>query len=255
VFKNVPKPGDNRCKDIAPIRTEMQGLVAQYVLLLALALAAPTSFAQGLAPDALLRAVTVEVIDKIKQDQELQAADPAKVAALVETRILPLFDFVHMTRLAVARNWRLATPEQQRVLTEEFKTLLVRTYSTALAHYHGEVINFKPLRAAPLDTEVTVRSEVKQPGKERMTLDYHMEKTPAGWKIYDVKVAGVRLVATYRDVFADKVRDGGVDGLIKFLVDGNRGGGSRFNSVKTSFWEKSRVMYAIFQNMYRSGRE
>jgi len=255
VFKNVPKHGDNRCKDIAPIRTEMQGLAAQYVLLLALALAAPTSFAQGLAPDALLRAVTVEVIDKIKQDQELQAADPAKVAALVETRILPLFDFVHMTRLAVARNWRLATPEQQRVLTEEFKTLLVRTYSTALAHYHGEVINFKPLRAAPLDTEVTVRSEVKQPGKERMTLDYHMEKTPAGWKIYDVKVAGVRLVATYRDVFAEKVRDGGVDGLIKFLVDGNRGGGSRFNSVKTSFWEKSRVMYAIFQNMYRSGRE
>jgi phospholipid transport system substrate-binding protein len=160
-----------------------------------------------------------------------------------------------MTRLAMARNWRLATPEQQRVLTEEFKTLLVRTYTTALAHYRGEVINFKPLRAAPLDTEVTVRSEVKQPGKERMTLDYHMEKTPAGWKIYDVKVAGVRLVATYRDVFAEKVRDGGVDGLIKFLVDGNRGGGSRFNSVKTSFWEKSRVMYAIFQNMFRSGRQ
>jgi phospholipid transport system substrate-binding protein len=233
----------------------MQELVVKYVLSLALALAAPASLAQGVAPDALLRAVTVEVIDQVTQDQELGAADSRKIAALVETRILPLFDFVHMTRLAMARNWRLATPEQQGVLTEEFKTLLVRTYSTALAHYRGEVIDFKPLRAAPLDTEVTVRSEVKQPGKERMTLDYHMEKTAAGWKIYDVKVAGVRLVATYRDVFAEKVRDGGVDGLIKFLVDGNRGGGSRFNSVKTSFWEKSRVMYAILQNMFRSGRQ
>ena len=233
----------------------MQELVAKYVLLLALALVAPAALAQSVAPDALLRAVSVEVIDKIKQDQELQATDPAKVAALVETRIMPLFDFAHMTRLAMAHNWRLATPEQQRVLTEEFKTLLVRTYSNALAHYRGEVVEFKPLRAVSLDTEVTVRSEVKQPGKERMTLDYDMEKTPAGWKIYDVKVAGVRLVTTYREIFAEKVRDGGVDGLIKFLVDGNRGGDSRFNSIRNSFWEKSRVMYAIFQNVFRSGRQ
>jgi phospholipid transport system substrate-binding protein len=220
-----------------------------------LALAAPASLAQSIAPDALLRAVTVEVIAKIKQDQELQAADPAKVAAVVETTILPLFDFAHMTRLAMARNWRLATPEQQRMLTEEFKTLLVRTYSTALGNYRGEVIHFKQLRAAPRETEVTVRSEVKQPGKEPMTLDYDMENTPAGWKIYDVKVAGVRLVATYREVFSEKVRDGGVDGLIKFLADGNRGGGSRFKSIKNSFWEQSRVVYAIFQNMFRGGRQ
>jgi phospholipid transport system substrate-binding protein len=233
----------------------MQELVAKCVLMLALALAAPALPAQELAPDALLRAVTVNVIDIIKQDQELRKADPAKVAALVETDIAPLFDFVHMTRLAMARNWRLATPEQQSVLTEEFKTLLLRTYSTALANYRGEVFEFKRLRAAPRATEVTVRSEVEQPGKERMSLDYEMERTPAGWKIYDVKVAGVRLVTTYREVFAEKVRDGGVDGLIKFLADRNRDGGSRFKSVKRSFWEKSRLMYAIFQNMFGSGRQ
>ncbi|HEY5293817.1 MAG TPA: ABC transporter substrate-binding protein [Burkholderiales bacterium] len=255
MFKSVPNGDDNRCKTIPPSRKETRELVVEYALSLALALVAPASLAQGVAPDALLRAVTVEVIGKIKQDQEFQAADPAKVAALVEATILPLFDFAHMTRLAMARNWHLATPEQQRVLTEEFKALLVRTYSTALAHYRGEVIEFKHLRAAPLDAEVTVKSEVKQVGKERMTLDYDMEKTPAGWKIYDVKVAGVRLVTTYRDIFAEKVRDGGVDGLIKSLVDGNLGGGSRFNSIKTSFWEKSRVMYAIFQNVFRGGRQ
>lgn len=233
----------------------MQEPIAKYLLLLALALAAPVAYAQGVAPDSLLRAVSIDVINQIKQDQERQATSPAKVTALVETTIIPLFDFVHMTRLAMARNWRLATPEQQRVLTEEFKTLLVRTYSTALGHYRGEIIDFRQLRSAPLDTEVTVRSEVKQAGKEPMTLDYHMEKTAAGWKIYDVKVAGVRLVSTYRDVFAEKVRDGGVDGLIKSLVDANRGGGSRFNSIKHSFWEKSRVIFAIFQNVFRSGRQ
>ena len=233
----------------------MQKLVAQYLLMLVLALAAPALPAQELAPDALLRAVTVKVIDILRQDQELRAADPAKVAALVETDIAPLFDFEHMTRLAMARNWRSATPQQRSALTLGFRKLLVRTYSTALANYRGEVFEVKPLRAALLATDVTVRSELRQPGKERMSLDYAMEKTPAGWKIYDVKVAGVRLGTTYRDIFAEKVRAGGVDGLIRFLADENGTGGSNFNSVKRAFWEKSRLMYAIFQNMFESGRQ
>lgn len=240
----------------------MQGSIARCALMLALTLAAPAvlardlaqDLAQDVAPDALLRAVALKVIDKMKPDQESGAADPANVASLVETDIVPLFDFIHMTRLAMARNWHLATAEQQRVLTEEFKTLLVRTYSTALAQYRGEVVEFKPLREAPIATDVTVRSELRQAGKKRMSLDYAMEKTPAGWKVYDVKVAGVRLVTTYREVFAEKVRDGGVDNLIRFLVDRNRDGGSRFNSVGSSFWEKSRLMHAIFQNMFQSGQ-
>jgi phospholipid transport system substrate-binding protein len=233
----------------------MRKLIVAYALLLASALAAPVALAQGHAPDALLRGVSVAVIGELGQGQEFQAVGPVKVATLVETKIMPLFDFVHMTRLAMARNWRLATPEQQRVLTEEFKTLLVRTYSTALAHYRGEIIEFRNLRALSPATEVTVRSMVKQPGKEPMILDYEMEKTPEGWKIYDVKVAGVRLVASYRDVFAEKVRDVGIEGLIKSLEDQNRGGSSRFNSIKNSFWEKSRVLYAIIQNVFAGGRQ
>lgn len=234
---------------------EMRDLIAKYVLFLTLVFAAPAALAQALAPDALLRAVTAEVIAEIRHDQGLQSTEPAKLVNLVETRILPLFDIVHMTRLAMARNWNLATPEQQRMLAEEFKTLLVRTYSTTLGRYRDEVIYFKRPRASAVDSEVTVRSEVKQTGSEPMTLDYQMENTPAGWKIYDVKVAGVRLVTTYREVFAEKIRDGGVDGLIRFLEAGNRGGGSRFNSIKTSFWEQSKVMYAIFENMFHSGRQ
>lgn len=233
----------------------MQRLVASSLLSLSLALALPAPFAlaQNPAPDALLRSVADEVIDKLKLEQDAYAANPAKMAALVETRILPLFDFVQMTRLAAARHWHLATPEQQRVLAEEFKTLLVRTYATALTQYRDEAIVFRQLRAVPQDATVTVRSEVKQPGRERMTLDYDLEETPEGWKIYGVKLAGVCLITTYRDVFSEKIRDGGVDGLIAFLADSNRGGSSRFKAIKTAFWEKSQVMYAIFQKIIRSG--
>jgi len=200
----------------------MQKIISGSALVLISALAAPLSLAQDAAPDVQLKAVTAEVLAIIREDKDIQAGDPAKVAELVETKILPFFDFTRMTQLAVARNWRLATPEQQKALTLEFKTLLVRTYSTALSAYRDQGIEYKPLRAAPDAAEVTVRSEVRQPGGQRMTIDYEMEKTAAGWKVYDIKVAGVSLVTTYRGTFATLVRDSGIEGLIKSLSDKNR---------------------------------
>jgi len=119
-------------------------------------------------------------------------------------------------------NWRKATPDQQKLLVEQFRTLLVRTYSTALTSYRNQTIEFKPLRAQANDTDVMVRSEVRQSGAEPVGIDYSMEKTPAGWKVYDVVVGGVSLVTTYRDTFANEVRNTGVDGLIKVLSDKNR---------------------------------
>jgi len=199
--------------------------ILESALVLISALAAPFSAAQDVAPDVLLEAVTLEVLAIIRQDKDIQAGHPAKVAELVETRILPHFDFTRMTRIAMGRNWNLATPEQQQALTTEFKTLLVRTYSTALSGYRDQVIEYKPLRAAPDATEVTVKSEMKQPGRERMTIDYRMEKAPAGWKVYDIQIAGISMVTTYRETFASRVRDGGIEGLIKSLADKNRQGG------------------------------
>ena len=221
--------------------------------LLGLAFLCPAVQAQAAAPDALLQAVSDQVIGQMRQDPGLQSSDPAKFTALVQARILPLFDFQRMAQLAAARNWQLATPAQQQTITDEFRDLLVRTYSSALARYDGERVVFKPLRTAAPGTDVTVRSEVKQTGNKRTTLDYDMVSTPAGWRIYNVKFADVCLVSTYRDIFAEKVRDGGVDGLIKFLADENRGDNSRFNSIKTAFWERSRVMYAILQNVMQHG--
>jgi phospholipid transport system substrate-binding protein len=203
------------------------------VLLLALALAAPLLPAQAIEPNVLLQSATVEVIAAMKQDRDLRGGHPKQVASVIETKVLPLFDFSRMTQIAVARNWRLATPEQQAALTTEFKTLLVRTYSTALSSYRDQVIEFRSMHTAPADSEVTVKSVVKQSGTAPIAMDYDMEKTPAGWKVYDIKVAGVSLVTTYRDSFSEKIRDDGVDGLIKALEDKNRQGESRSRAPKT----------------------
>jgi len=178
--------------------------------------------AQDLAPDALVKKISDEVIDIVKQDKDIQAGHQKKINDLVDAKVLPHFNFSRMTALAVGRNWPKASAEQQKALISEFRTLLVRTYSSALTTYKNQVIEFKPLRAAAGDTDVTVRTQVKQPGTEPVSIDYSMEKTPGGWKVYDVVVGGVSLVTNYRETFNAQVRDGGVDGLIKSLVSKNR---------------------------------
>ena len=186
------------------------------------ALLIPLAQAQQLAPDVLVKSITEEVVTILKKDQDIQAGDAKKAADLIETKVVPHFNFIRMTRIAMARNWQLASPEQQKELAREFKTLLVRTYSTALSNYRDQQIDYKPLRAKPEDTEVTVRSDVKPSGSSQpVSIDYAMEKTSNGWKVYDVKVGGVSLVTTYRDTFASEVREHGVDGLIKSLATKN----------------------------------
>jgi phospholipid transport system substrate-binding protein len=188
-----------------------------------LALLAPVAQAQALAPDALVKTITDEVVGMLKKDKQIQAGDTQKAAELIDAKIVPHFDFTRMARIAMGRNWRSATPDQQKQLATEFKTLLVRTYSTALTNYRDQRIDYKPLRAKPGDNEVTVKSDVKQSGSSQpVSIDYEMEKTDNGWKIYDVKVGGVSLVTTYRDTFASEVRDNGIDGLIKSLAAKNR---------------------------------
>lgn len=182
---------------------------------------APTPLVET-APDRLLSAATFVVLSGLKGDRNLQVNDPVKFAKLVDSAILPLFNFRHMTELSVARNWRRASPEQQNALTAEFKKMLVRIYSSVLANSHDQVIEYKAMRIAADETAATVKSTVKQAGAQRMSIDYEMEKTAAGWKIYNIRIGGLSLITTYQPAFAKTIRDNGIDGLIHSLADNNR---------------------------------
>ncbi|HEX2334190.1 MAG TPA: ABC transporter substrate-binding protein [Burkholderiales bacterium] len=192
------------------------------IALLALALAGAPVAAQDVAPDTLVRNVTLEVVDLISKDREIKTGSRAKLVAVIEAKVLPHFNFTAMTALAMGQNWAKASPEQKKQLTEEFRTLLVRTYASALSAYSEQKFDFRPLRAKATDTDVTVNVRVLQPGAQPVTLDYSMEKTANGWKVYDVVVGGVSLVANYRTEFANTVRTSGVDGLIKDLEAKNK---------------------------------
>lgn len=190
-------------------------------LLFALLVAAPPLCAQE-APDVLVKNVTLEVVELISKDKDIKSGSRARLIEVIDAKVLPHFSFVSMTALAMGQNWNKATPEQKKLLTEQFRTLLVRTYASALAAYSEQKFDFRPLRAKPSDTDVTVNVRVLQPGAQAVTLDYSMEKTGSGWKVYDVVVGGVSLVANYRTEFANTVRASGIDGLIRDLEKKNR---------------------------------
>ena len=215
----APRYGVGPVPDDFPTTMMMRRLF----LLLALALAAAAPAHAQTAPDELIRQLSVEVIDTVKADKAIQAGDVARIVALVDTKVMPHVNFQRMTASAVGRNWRSASPEQQKRLQEEFKVLLVRSYAGALTQVKEQTVHLKPMRSQPGDTEVVVRTEVKGKG-EPVQLDYRLQKIGDGWKIYDVNVLGVWLVDQYRNRFTQELSAGGVDGLIAWLTERNKGG-------------------------------
>ena len=191
------------------------------LLLAGTAMLSPFAFAADEAPDALVKRISGEVMDAVKADPAIQAGDVGRIVTLVDNKIMPNVNFARMTSSAVGRFWRQATPEQQTKLQTEFKTLLVRTYAGALGEVKDQTLSFRPSRFAPDDTDVVVRSEVRGRG-EPIQLDYRLEKTANGWKIYDLNVLGIWLVDTYRSQFAQEINSKGLDGLIATLVQRNK---------------------------------
>lgn len=193
-----------------------------YIWLLPLMLFLSSAHAAEMAPDVLVKETAQDVLAIIKKDKDIQSGSQKKLHDLVEAKVLPHFDFKLMTQYAIGKHWRQATPEQQEALAKEFRTLLVRTYSTSLSAYKNQTIEYKPFKTQPGDTDVTVKTQVIQPGGQPVPIDYSLQKEASGWKVYDVVVDNVSLVTNYRSSFGTEIRQSGIDGLIKTLVEKNQ---------------------------------
>jgi len=201
-------------------------LTRVFLLLLAgcAALVHAQAQAADTAPDVLVKNVTDEVLQIIRSDKGIQAGNNQKAIALIEAKVLPHFNFAHMTQLAVGHDWKAASGAQQKQLADEFHALLVRTYAKALTEYKNSSIKFKPFKMGSGEGDVEVRTDVMQAGGKSISLDYFLEKLPTGWTVFDIEVDGISLVTNYRNSFAAEVRSGGIDGLIKSLHSKNGSG-------------------------------
>lgn len=201
----------------------MKKMINTLISLMLLCVAISGWAAKDTAPDLLVKNTVNEVIAIIKQDNGVKKGEKDRILDLVEDKILPHFNFTRMTQLAMGKNWSKVEPQQQKELVNEFQTLLVRTYSNALTNYRDEVIKVNPISPQSDAKNTTVKTVVIQgQGKESVPIDYSMEKTDNGWKIFDVTVAGVSLVTNYRSTFNSQIRKGGVNGLIESLAKKNK---------------------------------
>lgn len=195
---------------------------APTLAMLCLLLAAPAVHAQDIGPDQLVRTTTDKIIEIVKSDKAIQSGDIKRILEVAETHASPHFDFVRMTRLAMGANWKQANPSQQEELVRQFRTLLLRTYAVALKEYRSQTIDVRPLKIPAGSTDVQVKTVVNQPGAQAIPIDYDMERTPQGWKVYDVTIGGVSLVVNFRSSFDAEIRKSGVDGLVKSISERNR---------------------------------
>ncbi len=224
---SFPTTAMNPSRIRRPLLRWLAGCISVVTALFAAGVAAPSAAqaqsapAAAAAPDAFILDLSTEVLNTVKADKAIQAGDLSRVMALVDGKVMPHVNFQRMTASAVGRHWRSASPEQQKRLQEEFKTLLVRTYSGALAQVKDQTIALKPLRANPTDNEVVVRTEIKGRG-DPIQLDYRLERSGSGWKVYDFNVLGIWLVEQYRSSFAQEISASGIDGLISKLAERNK---------------------------------
>ena len=205
-------------------RGSKETIVRCFIAILMAYSSASSALAEDVPPDVLVRKTTEEVLTVVRNDKDIRAGNVARIVQLIEEKVAPHFDFERMTRLAVGRAWREASPAQREALVKEFRTLLVRSYSAAFTAYTGIAVDYRPYKLTPGETETTVQTLIKLPGgAPPMGVDYDMGSTPDGWKVYDVRVAGASLIINYRNLFAQEIQNGGIDVLIKSLVEKNSG--------------------------------
>lgn len=224
---------------VTSIATRVKGLTTPlgrifFGLILWSAAVGSAVWAQNTTPDGLIRSISQSVLDEIKADRTLQTGDIDRLNNLVEKRVMPHVNFTRMTSLAVGRNWRSASVEQQKILMNEFKRLLLLTYADAVRQVTDTSVQIRPMRSRPEDEEVIVRTQVLRPGKEPIQLDYRLEKVEGGWKIYDLNILGLWLVEHYRTQFNQIVTANGIDGLISSIQDKNKSLASLASSRRTT---------------------
>ena len=207
------------------MQKESKQLIGRWGMAIVMACSAANyARAENVSPEVLVRKTTEDVLTVVRSDKEIRAGDVERIVQLIEEKVAPHFDFQRMTRLAVGRAWREASPPQREALVKEFRALLVRSYSAAFTAYTGIAVEYRPYKMNPGETETTVQTLIKLPGgAPPMGVDYDMGSTREGWKVYDVRVAGASLIINYRNLFAQEIRNGGIDALIKSLVDKNSG--------------------------------
>lgn len=173
-------------------------------------------------PQALVKNTTVKMFAKLKAEKQNLDKNPDLIFGMVSKIVLPHFDFIEMSRSVLGKNWKSTTRAQKIGFIKAFRELMVRTYSVALLEYTENEIKYKPLRDDVSKGDVTVRTQTTSSKGDPVAINYSLHKKKKGWKVYDIAVEGVSLIATYKTSFGTEIKQKGIDQLIARLQKHNK---------------------------------
>jgi phospholipid transport system substrate-binding protein len=202
------------------VRSWARGLALTAAILMAASpvVQAQTTVDPHAAPNDLVQTVGNNALEAVRHDAAAKLGDTKRINELIDQYLLPYVNFEKTTRLAAGRHWRNATEQQKKELADAFKGTLIRTYSGALAHVDKIArLDVLPFRGDPNADDAVVRSSFAQRNGPSVAVDYRLERTPDGWKIYDLNVEGIWLIQNYRNQFSQQIGQTGIDGLIAAL--------------------------------------
>lgn len=193
--------------------------------------------ALALAPMALLlccaaasaatpRDVISETVDQVivvlKADSLDSPAKRKRIEGIAEAR----FDFDTMSRLVLARNWGTLTPEERTQFTDEFRRHLSVTYGRNVDSYNNETVEVKGDREEARGDWTVNTTIMRGGGDEDVAVDYRLRRGGEEWKVIDVTIEGVSLIANFRSQFQEIVSSGGTTRLLQLLREKNAAGES-----------------------------
>jgi phospholipid transport system substrate-binding protein len=186
--------------------------------------AVPTAAPSTLGPQELVENSAKRMLVELDANRPMYVKDQTKLDALVANVLLPNFDTEYAARLVLGQTWRTATPEQRKRFVDAFYHSLLRNYGAALVDFTADRFIILPYRGDPIDTQATVRTEVKRESGDKVPVNFSLRKVDGVWKAWDVVIEGISYVKSFKTDFGSEIQQKGLDEVINRLeTDGKAG--------------------------------
>lgn len=167
------------------------------------------------SPVPMLEHAANDIISTLKENKSSLKSNPNIIYQAVETYLLPNVDVEGMSRSVLGRQaWTKASPSERAQFSQAFTKLVIRTYSSPLAQYSDEAVQFLPIRGSTSARFIRVNSVIVRSQGQNIPLSYSLISKEGRWKIYDISVEGVSLLQSFRSQFAQALQHSSINEII-----------------------------------------
>jgi phospholipid transport system substrate-binding protein len=185
-------------------------------VLLAVCFAFSHALCAQTSPVPMLEHTANEIIATLKENKANLKGNPDIIYNAVAKNLLPRVDVAGMSRSVLGRQaWNKASPAERVQFSQAFTRLVIRTYSSPLAQYSDETVQFMPIRGSLNSRFLRVNSIIVRSEGQNIPLSYSLVAKDGEWKIYDMSVEGVSLLQSFKQQFSQALQSSSISEVIK----------------------------------------